>query len=315
MDCFIAGAAAAAFESSSFSEGDDVAIKTVVLDFDGTCTNIPAMHQKFLDASNKFLAKTGWTTEKDWNRALDAVRAASPDAGWMLGGAPSAPAAADPFILSGEAVAFLAREKKLFPPYPDTYNAAYPSAIAPLRPELKKVLAAIHAAKIAIHFVSNASTQKVEGRLDDLLADAPALRKAIKIQGDAGKFNIAEPAWDAKTPLPKKMQKIFDAVPTGASEVGGLKRPIYLRRGSYFRALADIWGGDPAKMATTIVCGDIWELDLALPAYLGCQVHLIERGAPYDTCEYERKCLAAAMGSFSNDLHGLLERLNIKASA
>lgn len=265
------------------------------------------MQQQFLDASFAFLAAMKWATKEEWDGALAAVRAASPFAGWTQGGTPSAPAAADPFIFSGEAIAYIARKRGLSPPYPDAYPTAYAAAIAPLRPELRSVLEAADQRGIAIHFVSNASTRKISGRLNDLFADAPALLAKIKIQGDAGKFNIADPAWDSD-PLPAAMIRKFKTIPVAVEgkNAGGLPRPIYLRRGSYLRALSKVWQGNPKKAATTLVCGDVWELDLAMPAQLGCKVHLIERAPPFDTYRYERTCLKNAKGTSSRDLNGLL---------
>jgi hypothetical protein len=38
-------------------------------------------------------------------------------------------------------------------------------------------------------------------------------------------------------------------------------------------------------------------------------VHLVERGAPYDTYDYEREATKAVGGTISVDLNGLLARL------
>jgi hypothetical protein len=85
--------------------------------------------------------------------------------------------------------------------------------------------------------------------------------------------------------------------------VPALDRPVYLRRGAYFEALC----ATTFPMEQTLVCGDIWELDLALPAALGAQVHLIERAAPFATYRYERERLAK--GQSSPNLEALLERI------
>ena len=79
-------------------------------------------------------------------------------------------------------------------------------------------------------------------------------------------------------------------------------------------ALGKVWRGDAANgPRTTLVCGDIWELDLALPDALGCAVHLIERGAPYSTYAYELDAMTQARrGSSSGDLNGLLAVLKTR---
>ena len=67
-------------------------------------------------------------------------------------------------------------------------------------------------------------------------------------------------------------------------------RPLYLRRGKYFEVLRAIWEKTGATPSSTLVCGDLYELDLAMPALLGAHVQLVMRE---DTPEYERNALAA----------------------
>src|SRR5262249_51313057 len=87
-----------------------------------------------------------------------------------------------------------------------------------------------------------------------------------------------------------------------------LPRPIALRRGGYFRALRDeVWEDDLEAPSRTIVCGDIFELDLALPSALGAHVHLLERE---ETPEYERAAVKALeRGASSPDLRALVARV------
>ena len=61
-------------------------------------------------------------------------------------------------------------------------------------------------------------------------------------------------------------------------------------------------------MGSTVVCGDIWELDLAMPAALGMCTHLITRASPYDTYDFELQAARRAVPSagVSDDLRGLL---------
>ena len=71
---------------------------------------------------------------------------------------------------------------------------------------------------------------------------------------------------------------------------GLLPRPVYLRRGKYYEALRDIWNQTGTGPESTLVAGDIYELDLALPIELGLQVHLVTGPT---TASYERAALAA----------------------
>ena len=89
-------------------------------------------------------------------------------------------------------------------------------------------------------------------------------------------------------------------------DVPGLERPLYLRRGLYFEVLSAIWSATGASPEGTFVCGDIFELDLALPAALGARVHLVGRSS---TPEWERSAVERAGGSYSDVLSGLLERI------
>ena len=90
--------------------------------------------------------------------------------------------------------------------------------------------------------------------------------------------------------------------------LAGLKRPIYLRRGAYFEAIYSAFRGDLNLLTSAIFCGDIWEMDLAMPAALGAKVHLLSRAAPFDTYAYEMQALATCgnRGNTSADLSGLL---------
>ncbi|MBS2024359.1 MAG: hypothetical protein JST92_18320 [Deltaproteobacteria bacterium] len=284
-----------------------MALRTLILDFDGTCTDVPATHQRFLDETFRvYSAAYPMVTLERWERALTAVRAAAPDAAWMLAKVPAAPSGADPYVLAGEAISFLNREDGRRDPQPDFFTEPYKLAEAPFRPELVSVLEAADAMDLAIHFISNSDTKKIAGRLDSLLADKPALRAKIKVEGNAAKFSVMELPWDQT--FPQWLRQRFERLPAEAAR--RLSRPIYLRRGSYMRALGTVWGDDDYGPSSTLVCGDIWELDLALPDALGCAVHLIERAPPYFTYAYELDAMTAARrGSSSYDLNGLLARL------
>ena len=84
-----------------------MSLRYVVLDFDGTCTQIELTHAGFLTGYLAILEDANscapGALQPAWDAAVTRVRAASPDAGWTLHGAPStAPAAADPYILASE---------------------------------------------------------------------------------------------------------------------------------------------------------------------------------------------------------------------
>ena len=291
-------------------------IRHVVLDFDGTCTQVEVAQRAYLDGYHRLLqAEVYADAENRWESAIADVTALSPDLGWMLSGAaPSAPAAADPYILSAEAAKRVLIAAGREPVVPSTIHArAYEAAEAPWRDETRDVLEGLSAAGVSVCFISNSSTTKIARRLDALLGPDTPLRRSLLVRGDAAKYSIREAplARDASAiPIIDSLRAMFDGLAPG-ERAPGLARPIYLRRGGYFEALCRVWNGDPSAPAATLVCGDVWELDLAMPAALGCQVHMIRRRPPHETYEYERQAMMAvgARGGVSDDLVRVLDRV------
>ncbi|MDP2309657.1 MAG: HAD family hydrolase [Pseudomonadota bacterium] len=283
----------------------------ILLDFDGTLTAPEHITPAFLaDYRMELLAAIGEGHAALWDRTLAAVRAGSPELAWTLDGYEACPIAADPYILASavatRVLASVDRGEDLRALPNELYARLYMRHRAPFRPEVVDVLAALHATGATLAVVSNASTGKIEGRLDELLRDTP-IRRALSVYGGARKFSI-RPA-TRETPARAAFDALPDFVPSPASD-GALRRPTWLRRGAFFDALADVWGADAAGPAKTVFCGDIWELDLALPAALGCDVHLVERAAPLATHDAERTAVTMApRASISADLWGLVERV------
>jgi len=291
-----------------------MALRYVVLDFDGTCTQIELVQAGFLADYRTLLEDANGSArgalEPAWDTAVARVRAASPDAGWTLGGAPStAPAAADPYILAGEASALLQRDGMIRLVPPDAYARAYAANPAPWRPEVPEVLAGLVARGLGVGFVSNSDRLAIEMRLTDVLHADRALRRRIAVHGHAAKFTLAELPIGSTGPGAAHRSR-FEAL-DGAVRAPGIVRPIYLRRGAYFEALCRLWrelGATDYAIADTLVCGDIWELDLAMPRALGAHVHLVRRAPPFDTYPYELAQLAP--GEPSTDLRGLLDHVD-----
>jgi phosphoglycolate phosphatase-like HAD superfamily hydrolase len=283
-------------------------LRFIVLDFDGTCTQVDRIWQGFLAAYVTELraANAGAPSDEAWAQALATVAAASPAAGWTLDNAPStAPAAADPYIQAGEAAALLRRRDPALVLPPTAFARAYAACPAPWRDEALEVVSALVDRGLHVGFVSNSDTAKVAGRVDELLAGRPALRAAIHVHGNAKKYLVRELPFSPSAPHADR----FEAIPAVAATVP-IGRPVYLRRGAYFEALCALWrdrGELGFPIDETLVCGDVWELDLALPQVLGAQVHLIRRAPPYLTCVYERAQVNQAHQS--DDLRGLLARV------
>jgi hypothetical protein len=138
------------------------------------------------------------------------------------------------------------------------------------------------------------------------------LRDRISVQSDAGKFRVCELEWDEKmSPLSPAARKRFEALPTAWNDgkiANAIGRPVYLRRAAYFGAISRVLGGNFALLPKTVFCGDIWEMDLAMPYALGANVHLLDRAAPFKTYKYEKQAIASCgrRAKTSADLSGLL---------
>jgi phosphoglycolate phosphatase-like HAD superfamily hydrolase len=286
-------------------------IRQVVLDFDGTCTVVEEIAAAFMRRYRE-LVREEWSPDAAgaaWDDAEQLLRAASPVAGWTLGGAPSAPAAADPFILSGEVVALLARRGVAPPPRPDLaatwYRRAYDAHPAPFRRDARAVVEELVARGVRVAVISNSPPDAVAARVDGL-GLAPEVRARVRVQGNAAKFRVAEPRVEAA--LPAALAARFAALP--AATPAALARPVYVRRAAYFEALCGVWQGGGAAPEETLVAGDVWELDLALPAALGCAVHLVLRAPPHETYPYELAAIGAlgAAGSVGDGLGAVTRR-------
>lgn len=286
------------------------AITHVILDYDGTCTDIPPTVEKFLGDYFEELNRRvfqGALVKAEWVDALETVRKASPDAGWTLRTTPCAPAAADPYILAGEAAQYLCREKNKREEIPrEVFAVADEANRAQPRPELEAVLRAIEAKRAHVTFISNSGIAKIQPTIAKLFGGK--LPDFIRIVEGGSKYSIAEPLLGDPDALGGAFLRLFRDLP-GAIAVPGLARPVYLRRANYATAISKALGGDDALLPHTVFCGDIWEMDLAMPFHLGANVHLVTRAAPFDTYRYEREQieLAAHRGASSDDLGGLLQ--------
>ncbi|GEL74842.1 HAD family hydrolase [Myxococcus virescens] len=281
-----------------------MAIACVVLDFDGTFTDVAAESAPFLRHFRQGLAAAlGEDLEAAWEEEVAALRAGADALGWDLGGRVVAPATADPYLTATCAAHRLMQrfgqgqdEARRSDVVQKLYREAYAHSATAFKPEAKEVLEALVATGLPVTVVTNAHTDLVEKKLDQL---APKGREKLTVSGDARKFLLDPPdAADAR----------FSAVPETQTLDGVLRRPVYLRRGRYFEALKRVWESTGTTPEQTLVAGDIYELDLALPAALGAHVQLVARDnvLPYELKAME---LLGARGGVDRSLHGVLPRL------
>ncbi len=277
----------------------------VVLDFDGTLTDADAHTPAFHAASRQELARLlGWdeeTAQREWNRALGTVTRLPAETAWIVNGYPVCPVNVDPYVTVNGVTRLLLREHR--PELADEalqahvlrlFQDAYRLAPSPFRPDAARVLEEVCSDGRHVRVVTNSETAAVERRLDSL---GFSTRDRVAVRGNAGKFLVQGPA----TPDAR-----FDSLP----EVAGWwadGRPIHLRRGRYFDALRAIWEETGTTPEQTLLAGDIFELDLAMPAALGVHVHLVLRsGTMAHEVELAR---AQPRGAAASPLAAVLERV------
>lgn len=281
-----------------------MAIACVVLDFDGTFTDVAAESAPFLLHFRQGLAAAlGEDLESAWEEEVAVLRTGWDSLGWDLGGRVVAPATADPYLTATCAAHRLMQrfgkgqdEARRSEVVQTLYREAYAHSATAFKPEAKEVLEALVATGLPVTVVTNAHTDLVEKKLDQL---APKGREKLTVSGDARKFLLDAPdAPDAR----------FTSVPETQTLDGVLRRPVYLRRGRYFEALKRVWESTGTTPEETLVAGDIYELDLALPAALGAHVQLVARDnvLPYELKAME---LLGPRGGVDRSLHGVLPRL------
>ena len=285
-------------------------ITNIILDFDGTCTDIAAIYEPFLaqffTELNKAVFANAPLQVYEWQKAQGLVRMHSPQAAWTFSGTAAAPAAADPYILAFECAKYLLRKEKITKDVPpEVFGNAATAHPAPFRNEVRNIIEKLLTHNIKINFISNTSSVIITERLKSLFSTTE-LPTGISVKSDAEKYLINELVWDSTIPINTK--KLFQQLPAVHTSLP-INRPVYLRRGAYFEAICKTFDNDLGQMPNTVFCGDIWEMDLAMPYALGANIHLIERATPFDTYPYERNEVLSSgnRGKISEDLTGLLK--------
>jgi FMN phosphatase YigB (HAD superfamily) len=245
-------------------------IRCVVLDFDGTFTDVNTEAGPFVDAYRDAVGDlVGADVAAAWTR-LGAEVDAHPDRyGWENGDAIVAPGNADPYVRSTTIAQGildergLLRHKELRAAITSAiYKVAYQKTVTAFRPDARETLARLAASGLPVYIVTNATTDMVERKLAEL---APAGRDRLRIVGDAGKYVVC---------APRRADARWASVPAEL-RLPGLSRAVAPRRGRYYDALARIFDETGAGPAETLVCGDIFELDHGLPVTLGMPIHLV----------------------------------------
>ena len=278
-------------------------VKLLILDFDGTFTDSEVEGAPFAAVYPQIIAAAaGAGTEFAalWPAALAQTRHDSPTFGWRMNGKDAAPADADPYIRCSMAAHKVLDQLGLVmtPAQRDqllaqTYQQSYVHSGIAFRPHAGEALQALLDRGIAVVVVTNSSTGHVQHKINQLGLRDPS---RVTVFGNAMKFWIdAGQTGDAR----------FDDLQE-AEVSPSLGRPLWVKRSRYFALFAELWQEHGADAATTAVCGDIYELDLALPAALGCRVALMRRQNTY-AFELEAVAAKGPRGIVLDDLRQLAE--------
>jgi FMN phosphatase YigB (HAD superfamily) len=280
--------------------------KCVILDFDGTFTDVAREAAPFVDAFRSAVFDLlGRELFTEWDEQAATIAKNPGRHGWVHEGRIVAPASADPYIqttttanLVFDLVGVLKDGRTRAAILQALYHHAYENTLTAFRPRAKEVLEALAASGIPTFVVTNARTDAAQKKLRTL---GPVGIERIEVHGDARKFIVG----DAES-ADERFAQVSEQL-----TIPGLERPVYPRRGRYFDALAGIMQRVGVTPAEVLVCGDIYELDLALPLELGMQVHMVTGPQPPAAHEVSWLERYGTRTSHADDLEAILKRLGI----
>lgn len=272
-------------------------IRCLILDFDGTFTDVGREAVPFLAAYREGLGELiGQPIDALWEESVAEVQS-NPDAhGFEYDGVIVAPSHADPYILAASVARLVSKRHPITDENISAlFRKSYAKADIVFRPDAREVIETLLGLDLPVFVVSNSETVHVRAKLEYM---NPTGLERLEVRGGARKFELTTPQTDEG--------ERFAAIPETLS-VPGLDRPIYLRRGKYFEVLSDIWEATRTTPEQTFVCGDIFELDLALPSQLGAQTHLVTRST---TPAWERNAARSVPhGGASDAFSGVMGRI------
>ena len=273
----------------------------VILDFDGTFTDVERESAPFLEA---FVADVvdllGDEDQSRWDRLHAEAMANRGKHGWRHHGVITAPAGADPYLTAScvaqlmfDDAGILKDEETRSAILQALYQKNYALSASAPRPEAVHVMQTLLASEHDVVVVTNSHTQTVKDKIAGL--SIPGAER-LEVIGDAKKFVIDD------APRGEPFDSLEDLALPGLDE-----RKVAIKRGHYFDVLKRLWAERGQSAETTLICGDIFELDLALPLALGCRGHLVRSSMtpPYEVTYLEAHPLATV----SDTLAGVLEQV------
>jgi FMN phosphatase YigB (HAD superfamily) len=279
-------------------------LRLVVLDFDGTFTDVDAEAEPFVGVfRSALLDLLGFPiTTSLWDRTAALVRNDPVRFGWEFDGRIVAPADADPYILctcvaqelfrgTGRLADVEVRSGVL----QVLYGHAYKATRSVFRPDAREVIDTLLAGPRPVAVVTNSDERHVRTKLEKLLGERAA---RVEVVGGARKFVLAGTA---------EPSEAFDRAPDEL-RLPGFERPMLVKRGHYHDALRRVMRVHGVeRFDEVLVVGDILELDLVLPAALGAAVHLVRDARPHEKAWLGG--LSAGRGGHGVALRSMLERL------
>jgi FMN phosphatase YigB (HAD superfamily) len=222
----------------------------LLVDFDGTLTIADSSIGSFKKSfEEEFVRATGINPARLHRLLETATRRIleDPSKGWERNGVVVAPATADPYVLNtithqdvcdGLGISRTERDKLL----DICFRKAYSGNSVEFREGIERFLEDVQG-RYDVAVITNSTTGRVQRELGEIGFSH------IPVFGDAQKYTINHEN---------------DEVPESV-DLPDFPRPVMLRRENYLNILRNI--GFPPK--DTTVLGDIYEMDLALPDYLG----------------------------------------------
>ena len=248
----------------------------LILDFDGTMTDAEVEGRPFrLGYLEDLATLTGLSIEEVHRLAerFDAEVAAHQEAyGWMYGGHIVAPASVDPYLRIMPVARKILDYAGAVPSEQDRsrlldgifYKYNYQKTVVAFRPGARAFLETVGKTDgLETYVVTNSHTEPVAHKLELLGANPDGSNSLdwlrARVHGRARKYVVDE---------------TFDQVPERMA-LPGLSRPVLLRRPHYAQVIQQLCLQHQVQIQNVAVVGDIFELDLALPLFLGARAVLL----------------------------------------
>ena len=275
-------------------------IELVVLDFDGTLTDVwkealPAIAGWKADVASE-LGFTSAQIESRWNQIQERIEQDPSHYGWRMGDKIVAPAYADPNVMARTISDILFDEEQKYMDRSERENILqhrifatnYKKMGTVFKPEADDFLFSLQD-EFRVCVVTNSGTESVMEKISQL----PTSHSKIPVYGDAKKY-VLNSEW---RDVPESVYK------------EGFGRPLYLQREKYWNLLTQVMAEHSLAPEQVAVVGDIYELDLLLPEQKNMRIIL---AASQRTPTYELDAVRAySRGHTASDLFAIHAYLNL----